>query len=240
MLRKRAADQRDAAARRHARRARPIPSARRCDAKQVTATRPRRPRISADRLWRTSASLPEWPSTIALVESQIIASTPRSPSAAKAASSVGGPSSGCGIELPVAGVQQQPVRRVDHQRLRLRDRVRDAHEPQRERRQIDRAARRDDMQLHLVEQLHLGQLAPQHRGGERRGIDRTAQLRPQPGHGADVVLVRVGDDQPDQPVAPVGDEAPGRASSHRPRDAPRPRSRCRSPPPAICRRSGRG
>ena len=66
---------------------------------------------------------------------------------------------------------------------------------QRERREFDRAARRHDVQLHLIEQLHLAQLAPQHRGGERRRVDRAAQLRPKPGHGADMVLVRMGDDQ---------------------------------------------
>ena len=75
-------------------------------AKQVTATRPRRPRSSTDRLWRTSFSLPEWPSTMALVESQTIASTPRSPSAARAASSVGGPISGVG------SIFQSPVCRT--------------------------------------------------------------------------------------------------------------------------------
>ena len=101
-----------------------------------------RPRISTDRLWRTSASLPEWPSTMALVESHTIASTPRSPSAARAASSVGGPTSGCGIQLPVAGVQHDAVRRLDRQRLRFRDGVRHADEAQREGLQVDRAARR--------------------------------------------------------------------------------------------------
>ncbi len=65
-------------------------------AKQVTATRPRSEAITSARVSRTSDSEPEWPSTIALVESQIIASTPCSPSAANAASSVGGPTSGCG------------------------------------------------------------------------------------------------------------------------------------------------
>ena len=38
-------------------------------------------------------------------------------------------------------------------------------------------------------------------------VDRAAQLRPQPGDGADVVLMRMGDDQAHQLVAPIGDEA---------------------------------
>ena len=50
-------------------------------AKQVTATRPRIGRISAAMLARTSPSEPEWPSTMALVLSHTIASTPSSPKA---------------------------------------------------------------------------------------------------------------------------------------------------------------
>ena len=118
------------------------------------------------------ASLPEWPSTIALVESQTIASTPRSPSAASAASSVGGPISGVGSSFQSPVCSSSAVRRVDHQRLRLRDRVRHADELQRERRQVERAAGRHDVQLDL-----LGQLRPRPACGAapRR---RTASHRP--------------------------------------------------------------
>ena len=72
-------------------------------AKQVTATRPCRLRTSPAIERRTSASEPEWPSTSALVLSHTIASTPASPSACSAASSVGGPTIG------VASSFQSPV-----------------------------------------------------------------------------------------------------------------------------------
>ena len=62
-------------------------------------------------------------------------------------------------------------------------------------------------QRHLVQQLHLGQFAAQHRGGERGGIDRAAQGSPQMRDRADMVFMGMGDDQADQPVAPLGDEA---------------------------------
>ncbi len=165
------------------------------------------PRINALRLRRTSCSLPECPSTIALVESQTIASTPASPSAASAASSVRRADHRLGIELPVSGVQDHAGRRGDRQRLRLRDRVGDLDEAKAERRQIEGSARRDHMDLHLVEKLRLGELAPQHGGGERRRVDRTAKPRPQPRDRADMVLMRVGDHQSEQLVAPFGDEA---------------------------------
>ena len=118
------------------------------------------------------ASQPEWPSTIALVESQTIASTPSSPSAVSAASSVGGPTSGVGssFQSPVCSTTPDGVR--DRQRLRFRDRVRHADEAQRERLQLDRAAGRDDVQLHLIQQLRL---APACGAAPRR---RTAWRRP--------------------------------------------------------------
>ena len=44
------------------------------------------------------------------------------------------------VKFPVTGMQQHAMRRIDHQRLRLGDGMRDAQELQPERRQIDRAA----------------------------------------------------------------------------------------------------
>ena len=128
--------------------ARPPPPRGRCSrrramlvAKQVTATRPFSGRMMAARLRRTSASLPECPSTSALVESHTMASTP----------SLAEPREGrlvgrradqrLGVELPVAGVQHQPVPGADGQRLRLRHRMGDAEELQVEGRQRQAAAR---------------------------------------------------------------------------------------------------
>ena len=85
--------------------------------------------------------------------------------------------------------------------------MRDGDELERERRQLDPSARLHDVELHLAEKLRLAELAAEHRGGERRGEDRAAQLTPEMGDGADVVLVRVGDDEAQQPVPPLADEA---------------------------------
>jgi hypothetical protein len=63
------------------------------------------------------------------------------------------------------------------------------------------------VQRHLVQQLRLGQLAAQHRRSERCGIDRAAQLAPQPRHRAQMILMRMGNHEATQPVAPFGDEA---------------------------------
>ena len=111
------------------------------------------------------------------------------------------------VQLPIAGVQNDAGRGVDHQRLRLGDRVRQADEAQREGLQVEASAGRDDVDADLVGQPDLAQLAAQHRGGERGAVDRAFELRPQPGHGADVVLVGMGDHQTDQLVLAVGDEA---------------------------------
>ena len=79
-----------------------------------------------------------------------------------------------GVKFPVASVHDRPMRGRDRQGLRLGDGVRHAQKAQRERRQLERPAGRDHMQLHLVEQARLAELAPQHRRSERRRIDRAA------------------------------------------------------------------
>src|SRR5262249_40216240 len=45
------------------------------------------------------------------------------------------------------------------------------------------------------------------RRGERRRIDRAAQPRPQIGHSADMVLMAMGEDEPDKVAPPLLDEA---------------------------------
>ena len=128
----RAADQRDAAPGIAARRARWIPRARRWR-RSRSPRRARAGRGSARRGFaRTSASLPEWPSTMALVESQTIASTPSLAQRRERGLVGRRADQRVGIELPVAGVQH--ARRaacVIDQRLRFRDRMRHADEAQR-------------------------------------------------------------------------------------------------------------
>ena len=71
---------------------------------------------------------------------------------------------------------------------------------------VNFAAERDLGDRHLVEQAGLAQLALQHRGGERRGIDRRLEPRPQVGDGAEMVLVGVGDDDAGEILLALLDE----------------------------------
>ena len=74
---------------------------------------------------------------------------------------------------------------------------------------------------------------------EGAGIDRAAQHGPEMRDGTDMVLMRVGDHQPDQPVPPLGE--PDRVGDHHLdlRDSPARRSRCRNRWRAACHRSDR-
>ena len=114
---------------------------------------------------------------------------------------------GDGVEFPVAGVEDGAGGGVDDKCLRLGDRVGQADEAQRERLQVDAAARRDDVDADLVVQAVFAQLAAQDRGGERGAVDRAFEFRPEPCDGADVILMRVGDDEAEELVFTVGDEA---------------------------------
>jgi len=87
-----------------------------------------------------------------------------------------------------------------------------ADEGEVERTEAEAAAGLDDGDLGLVDQLRFAQLAAQHRGSEGRGVDRAAQLRPEPGDGADMVFMRVRDHEAGQPVPPLGDI--GRVGDH--------------------------
>jgi hypothetical protein len=68
------------------------------------------------------------------------------------------------------------------------------------------AAERHLGDVDLVEDAGVAQLLAQQEGGERRGVDRRLQARPQPGHRADVVLVGVGQDDAEDVVGIVLDE----------------------------------
>ena len=74
--------------------------------------------------------------------------------------------------------------------------------------------------LRLAGQAGLGELAAHQGGGEGGRVDGASQARPEVGHGADVVLVGVGQDQPGQRLPAFDDE--GRIG-HEDVDARRPR-----------------
>ena len=117
-----------------------------------------------------------------------------------------------GVELPVAGMQHRAGGGAQHNRVGLGDRMGQGDELEIERTDRKPARHRHDVDPHLVGEPDLDQLCPQHRGGERRRPDRAAQLRPQIRNGADVIFMRVGRDDAEQPVAALDDKAPGRAS----------------------------
>ena len=114
-----------------------------------------------------------------------------------------------GVDLPVAGVQHRPRGRADGERVGLGDRVRERDQLDLEGPELDPPAQRHLGDFEVIERpagaVHL-QLAAQHCGGERRSVDRAAQLRPQVGDGAQVILVRVGEHQADEVVAALDDE----------------------------------
>ena len=91
--------------------------------KLVSTTRLGWPAISPVRLSRTSASEPEVPGESTLVLSHKIASTPSLPSGFQRR--LVGPLADQRrrVELPVAGMEQLAERRVEHQRVGVRDRM---------------------------------------------------------------------------------------------------------------------
>ena len=140
-----------------------------------------------------------------------IASTPSSPRRRSAASSAVGPTSGSGsnFQSPVWSTVPKGVRNDNG--VRLGDRV--GHRDQLEIELPDRepSRHRHFVQRHFVLEPRFRQLGAQHRRGERRGIDRTAQTPPQMGHRADMVLMRMGQHEPVEPVGAFGDERRDRA-----------------------------
>ena len=103
-----------------------------------------------------------------------------------------------GIDLPVAGMEHRAEPGADRQRIGLEDRMRHGDQLELERRQAELAAERDLGDRHRIDQARLDELAPQHRGGERRGIDRRLEARPEIGDGAQVILVGMGQHDADQ------------------------------------------
>ena len=111
------------------------------------------------------------------------------------------------VQFQVACMHDAPRRRVDDQCRRLGDRVRDGNEADAERPHLDRfgPGGRDADDLGVLPgpfKLLLGD-----QRGEAAGIDRGLKARPQVPQRADVVLVRVGDDDGFQTVGTLGDEA---------------------------------
>ena len=110
------------------------------------------------------------------------------------------------VELPVAGVEDAAVGRVDQQRIALGDRMGERHVAEAERAELEIALHLDDVELDLVGQPLLLELAGDQAGGERRRVERHAEIGGEIGDRADMVLMAVGEDDAEQIVAPLLDE----------------------------------
>ena len=111
------------------------------------------------------------------------------------------------VELPVAGVEDAPARRVDQQCVTFRDGVRERQIGHGERPQFDLPViLGDDVELDLAEQPRLLELPRHEVCGEGRGIERHAKIAREIGNRADMVLVRVGEHDADEVLHPFLDE----------------------------------
>ena len=72
--------------------------------------------------------------------------------------------------------------------------------------ELDAPAALDDVELDLAGQPLLLELAGDQPGGERRRVERRLQLLGEIGQRADMILVAVGQDDPEQPLLLVLDE----------------------------------
>ena len=110
------------------------------------------------------------------------------------------------VDLPVAGMHDEPRRRADRERAALGDRMRDGDELDVERADVDPAVLRDDpdrdfRRARFAQPSRLGEAR-----GEARHVDGHAEPRPELGERADMILVRVGDDEADEVVLDLLDE----------------------------------
>ncbi len=95
------------------------------------------------------------------------------------------------VDLEVAGVHNQPDRRVDRQRHAVHQRVRHVDRQDRERPNRKAASRHNLDQVRIVKQTMLFELPFEQRERELRAINRHIQLGEYPGQSANVILVTV-------------------------------------------------
>ena len=113
---------------------------------------------------------------------------------------------GLRVELEVAGVQHEPGRGADGERVALGDGMGDRQVAHVEGTEAQAPTLGHLDERHLMEQPRLGELALEHAGGELGRVHRAAQALPQVGHGPEVILVGMGEHQSEQVVAALDDE----------------------------------
>ena len=117
-----------------------------------------------------------------------------------------------GVKLPIARMQHQAIGRAQGQRLRFRDGMGHGDEAAIKGAKLHAPARRQFQQAHFMDHAGFTKLAAQHGKHEGSAIDGAAQLPPQMHHRADMVFMRMGDDQAKQSAAVFG--KPGRVRHH--------------------------
>ena len=194
-------------------------------------TRSRTRPCRAGMIWRnaspTTRSERVNPGRSAFVESPRSRSTPRLPSSASLPTSVRSPSTGVWSSFQSPVWKTRPGRRLDADADRVRDRVRHAHELEPERPEVDRPAVGVDLaQLGGVQQAVLVELRldePERQPGRADLVH--AHLAQQVRQRADVILVRVREDDGQHLAVPGGSRS--RAGSGRRRGARRAGTRAR-------------
>ena len=110
------------------------------------------------------------------------------------------------IQLPVAGVEQFAIGRLDQQRIAFGDRVRQRDIGEFERSEIKAAFLGDDVQLDLVRHTFLIQFMADQASGERCCIERNTQVSRKVRDRADMILMAVSQHDSEQILGPVLDE----------------------------------
>ena len=110
------------------------------------------------------------------------------------------------IQFPVTGVEHPAIGRVDDQRVAFGDRMRQRHITNGKGPQRQRSVVLDHAQFDLFVDPRLNQLFMHQARGKRRGIQRHAQIGGEIGHRADMILVRMGQHDPEQVFRPFLDK----------------------------------
>ena len=102
------------------------------------------------------------------------------------------------VEFPVTGMEDAAIRRFDHQRIALGDRVRQRHVADAERANLKEIEMIDHVEFDLARDPGFLELVSDQRGGKRGGVERHTKFLRKIRHRADVVFVRVGQHDPEQ------------------------------------------
>ena len=110
------------------------------------------------------------------------------------------------VDLPVAGMQHRALLRLDEKRRGFGNGVGDGNEFAGEGANREARPQGHDLHRHFFVEARFLQFQRQDLRGERRAVDRAFELRPQPGHRAQMIFMRMGEDEAVQVSLVAGDE----------------------------------